>query len=36
MHVTVQNDRITHVTIDPVPGGGVPGLLQQLGINMPH
>jgi len=32
LRITVRNDKITRVEVDQVPGGGVPGVMQQLGI----
>ena len=31
----VDRDRITRIVPEPVPGGGVPGLLQQIGVTLP-
>jgi predicted ester cyclase len=33
--VTVEGDKVTHMRVDSPAGGGVPGALKQLGINMP-
>jgi predicted ester cyclase len=35
LRMTVKNDKITNIETDPVPGGGVEGLLHQLGIQIP-
>lgn len=32
----VKNGKITRIQAENVPGGGVPGLLSQLGVTMPH
>jgi hypothetical protein len=34
LHITVVNDKVTRIEVEQVPGGGVPGLLQQLGVQM--
>lgn len=34
--VTVKNGKATRIEGDHVEGGGVPGLLDQLGVKMPH
>ncbi|HLI08337.1 MAG TPA: hypothetical protein VKV40_17365 [Ktedonobacteraceae bacterium] len=34
-HFTIINDQITAIVVPPVPGGGIPGLLAQLGVNIP-
>jgi hypothetical protein len=33
--VTFRGDRISNVHVDPVPGGGVQGMLEQLGVAIP-
>ncbi len=33
--VTVEGDKVTHLTVDSPPDGGIPGALRQLGINLP-
>jgi hypothetical protein len=35
MRITVRGDRIVDVNIEPVPGGGVLGMLEQLGVSVP-
>lgn len=32
---TFENDKIAAIVVPPVPGGGIPGLLHQLGIDIP-
>ncbi len=32
---TIINNKIASIVVPPVPGGGIPGLLQQLGIDIP-
>jgi hypothetical protein len=32
---TIMNDKISAIFVPPVSGGGIPGLLQQLGIDIP-
>jgi hypothetical protein len=32
---TLQNGKIAQITVQRVPGGGIQGLLHQLGIDMP-
>lgn len=34
--LTVKGDKVSAVNVQPTPGGGVPGLLAQLGVQMPH
>jgi ketosteroid isomerase-like protein len=34
LRITVRNGKITRIEADPVPGSGVSGILQQLGISM--
>ncbi len=34
--VTIQNGKATLIEAESVPGGGVPGLLAQLGVAVPH
>lgn len=34
--VAVEGDKITSISGEPVPGGGVMGILSQLGVEMPH
>lgn len=36
LSVTVDGGKITSVAGDPVPGGGVMGILGQLGVEIPH
>lgn len=33
--VTVQGDKVSHMRVDSPPGGGLPALLAQLGVQMP-
>jgi predicted ester cyclase len=33
--VTVQGDKVSHMAVDSPAGGGLPGLLAQMGVNMP-
>lgn len=33
--VTVQGDKVSHMTIDSPAGGGLPAVLAQMGVNMP-
>ena len=33
--VTVQGDKISHFQVDSPAGGGIPGMLMQLGVKMP-
>ena len=35
LHVTFRGDRISNIHVDPVPGGGIPGMLEQLGAAIP-
>lgn len=35
LHVRFQGDRIAEIRVDPVPGGGVTGILEQLGVSIP-
>ena len=35
VRITLRGDKILSIQTDPVPGGGIPGMLQQLGIVMP-
>lgn len=32
---TIMNDKISTIVVPPIPGGGISGLLQQLGIDIP-
>jgi hypothetical protein len=34
-HFTIINDKITAIVVPPVPDGGIPGLLAQLGVDAP-
>lgn len=34
-HFTCEHNKIAAIVVPPVPGGGIPGLLAQLGINIP-
>jgi predicted ester cyclase len=34
--VTIKNGKATRIEAKVAPGGGVPGLLAQLGVNIPH
>ena len=34
--VTLRGDKIASLEVDQVPGGGVPGVLAQIGVKMPH
>ena len=36
VEVTVRGNQVSGVHVDPVQGGGVPGILSQLGVQMPH
>lgn len=33
--VTVKDDKVTHMNVDSPAGGGLPGVLAQMGVNMP-
>jgi predicted ester cyclase len=33
--VTVQGDKVSHFHVDSPPGGGIPGMLAQLGVKLP-
>jgi hypothetical protein len=33
--VTVEGDKVSHMNIDSPAGGGLPGVLTQMGVNMP-
>lgn len=33
--VTVAGDQVVRIDLQPVPGGGVPGLLKQIGVDLP-
>lgn len=33
--VTVQGDKVSHMNVDSPAGGGLPGVLAQIGVNMP-
>jgi hypothetical protein len=35
IRVTFQGDRVVDIHVDPVPGGGIPGMLEQLGVPVP-
>jgi hypothetical protein len=35
IRVTYQGERIVDIHVDPVPGGGIPGMLEQLGVAVP-
>ncbi len=34
-HFTFENDKVATIVAPPVPGGGIPGLLAQLGVDIP-
>ena len=35
LHITVKNDKISKLELDHVADGGLPGILKQLGVEMP-
>ena len=35
-YATVHNDKITRLEVEDIPGGGLMGILQQLGIDLPR
>jgi hypothetical protein len=35
IRVTFQGERVMDIHVDPVPGGGIPGMLEQLGVAIP-
>jgi predicted ester cyclase len=34
--LTVDGDKVSHMQVDSPPGGGIPGALAQMGVNMPN
>jgi SnoaL-like domain len=35
VQITFRGDKISRIHVDPVPGGGIPGMLEQLGVSIP-
>ncbi len=36
VHITVENDKIVGIELEQVPNGGLPGLLKQIGVEIPR
>jgi len=35
VEISIENGKLTNLTVEKVPGGGIPGVLSQLGVSLP-